>query len=159
MATILQQRGLCVEGAKIEWYPCTTARTWYQGEFVYLTGTAGRISECASDATTTIGMAASDNAASAADTMMPVYVCTPDTRYEVNCYHTTATSASIANALVGNSYNLKAGTLLQYCNRASAGAPFFHVEKLSSKDAENDMFGRLIVSICPEAAQLGKSID
>jgi len=159
MATIQQQNGICVEGLRIEWYPCVTARTWYQGEFVYITATGGRIQECATDATTTIGMAASDNAASAVDTMMPVYVCDPNTRYEVNCYHGTPANATIMNSMVGKSYNMFAATVSSYLDKEDQDVPFFHVEKLSGKDEENDLFGRLIVTITPEVAQLGKSID
>lgn len=159
MATILQQRGICVEGAKIEYFPVTASRTIYAGEFVYITSTAGRIQECTSDCTVTCGMMAADSLAQAVDTLVPVYVPTPDTRYELNVYHGTPASATIAKKLVGNSYNIFAGTKAMYVDRNDQTVPFFKVEKLSEKDEENDLFGRLIVSIVPEVAQVAKSLD
>lgn len=159
MATIQQQRAICCEGAKIEWFPVTTGRTIYAGEFVYITSTAGRIQECASDCTVTCGMMAADSIAQAADTLVPVYVPTPDTRYELNVYHVTPTSATTAKALVGKSYNIFAGTSVMYLDRNDQTVPFFKVEKLSEKDAVHDLFGRVIVSIVPEVAQVAKSID
>ena len=159
MATILQQSGLCVEGAKLEYFPCMGGRTWYEGEFVYISGTAGQLKECASSATNCVGMAASDNASKDANTMMPVYVCAPDTLYEVNVYHSTPANATIAYGLVGQEFELFAGTNMQYCNREATTAKFFHVEKLSPKDTQNDLFGRVIVKVTTIAAQTGRAAE
>jgi len=159
MATILQQRGICVEGAKIEYFPVTAGLTFYAGEMLYITSTAGRVQECSSDCTVTCGMAAADNAAAAVDTLVPVYVPTPNTRYEFNVYHGTPASATTAKVLVGNSYNIFAGTKVMYVDRNDQTVPFFKIEKLSEKDVEGDLFGRVIVSIVPEVAQVAKSLD
>lgn len=153
MATILQQIAHCVQGGKIEWYPCTAARTWYKGEFLYLT-TVGRMTECGSSATVTCGMAADDNAADVVDTSHPVYVPTEMTMFEMNSYHSTPTSATTHIGMIGQSYNYFAATATAYCDRSATTVPFFKVNKLSEKDASGDLFGRVIVSLVPEVCQI-----
>jgi hypothetical protein len=146
MATILQQISHCVQGGKIEWFPCTAARTWYKGEFLYLT-TVGRLTECGSSATVTCGMAADDNAADSVGVSHPVYVPTEMTMFEMNTYHSTPASATTTISLVGQSFNYFAATATAYCDRSATTVPFFKVNKLSEKDASGDLFGRVIVSL------------
>lgn len=159
MATILQQKAICVKGAKVEWYPTAAAQTWSEGAFLYK-DIYGRLTICTSGATTTIGMAASANAADTVNTSYPVYVPTSVTEFEMNTYHSTPASATTTISLVGNSYNYRAATspMASYCDRSATTVPFFKVVKLSEKDTAGDLFGRVIVQLVPEVCQVYHSL-
>lgn len=153
MSTILQRKAKCVQGMKIEWYPVAASQTWYGGQFVYLNA-YGRMTQCSSSATTTCGMAASDNSSATIDYLYPVYVPTELALFEMNTYHSTPASATTTISMVGQSYNYFSATVGAYCNRSATTAPFFHVVKLSEKDKAGDLFGKVIVNLVPEVCQL-----
>jgi hypothetical protein len=104
-------------------------------------------------------MAASHSLSAAVDTKIPIYVPDEDTIFELNTIHSTPASATTIQSLVGNSYNYTSASYWCYVNRAYQTVPFFHVEAMSPKDAEYDLFGRLWCSVVPEVRQVAGKIS
>lgn len=157
MATINQQKPIVVRGGRIEYFPVAAAQTIYRGQFCYL-DSYGRATVCSSNASVTVGMSVADSSSQTVNTQIPIYVPDEDTIFELNVIHSTPASATIVKSLLGTSYNYTSASYGCYVNRSYTTTPFFHVEAMSPKDAENDLFGRLWCTVVPEVRQVGGDV-
>lgn len=96
--------------ALIREYPEAASQSFKAGQLVYLA--SGKVTACASDATTILGIALSD-ASGTQDTSIPVHVFTPEDIIRIKCHDGTSEVTS-DNATLGAAYAIRVASNVVY---------------------------------------------
>lgn len=132
-------------------FPEAASQSFKAGEFVYLV--SGKVTVCADDATSILGMAAHD-ASGTTNTNVIVYLAHPDNVFEANVYHSTPASAVTAITQVGVNYALQVDSNKSYVDIEDTSHDAFVVIGISEKDAVGDVYGRVHFQVLNTVAQL-----
>jgi len=142
----------------VRYYPEAASQSFKAGQFVYLNG--GKVTICADDATTILGMAVRD-ASGTTDKACPVYIANPDTIFEANVYHSDEASAVTAITQVGTVYALQVDdtTGYNYVDIEDTTNKAYQVIDLSPKDEAGDKYGRVHFQVIDSVAQTRYDLD
>lgn len=132
-------------------YPEAASQSFKAGQFVYLA--SGKVTVCADDATTILGMAMQD-ATGVTDSDILVALAVPENTFEANVYHGTPASAVTAITQVGVNYALQVDSNKCYVDIEDTSHDAFVVRAISRKDAVGDQYGRVIFQVLAAASQV-----
>ncbi len=156
MATITLQRAKCVKtisgnAPESLVFPEAANQSLKAGQVVYVV--SGKVTECASDATSIAGMAVAD-ASTVTDTDCEIYVANSDSVFEMNVYHATPGSAITAVTTPTTAYGIVVANNKCYVDIAEVTATSILVRNLSELDAVGDTYGRIHGQVLTDIRQL-----
>lgn len=137
----------------VKHFPEAASQSFKKGEFVYLA--SGKVTVCASDATTILGMAMQD-ATGTTDTSLPVFVATASTLFVGNVYHGTPGSAITAVTTCfpdAGPYALYVASNKHHVDIGDTGHDSILPVALDGRDTVGDTYGRIEFKLLPAVLQ------
>jgi len=132
-------------------YPEAASQSFKVGQLLCI-DTAGRVKAIA-DAGVKLWGIAMEDASGTTDNLVQVDLILPGDRLIVSCYHATAASAVMANANVGDTYQVITSSNVTYLDKSSTSTPLFKVLARMPEDAATDIYPRLICTILSACLQ------
>lgn len=153
MATIVKQKINRYGGmnSNILQYPEASGQSFKAGQILYL-NTSGQVAVTADGGVLAIGIANQD-ASGTANTLIDVDVIRPGDWFEITCYHATAASAVMADANVGDLYQLISVSNVAYLDKSATSTNMFKVVARKAQYSATDTFPRLIVCVLTACLQ------
>jgi hypothetical protein len=138
---------------QIRHFPEAADQSFKTGQFVYLA--SGKVTECPSDPTAVLGMAAHDASGNVNDSVA-VHVINGDTEFEVNVFFDGDDDEDdqIAITNIGNIFGMLVDDNKCHCDLSDTTNLVFMVKGISVRDKAGDLYGRAIVDVIPSKAQL-----
>jgi hypothetical protein len=131
-------------------YTEAASQTYTQGAAVYLV--AGKVTECADDATVILGFAMQD-ASGTTDAIAPVVLAQDGTCFRANAYHAAVGSSAAAVTMLDDKWGLEELNGRFHVDVGQAGADSVQIVKFISDIGDTYPFCEFVV--LPEAQQLG----
>lgn len=145
------------DGGLLKTYPEAASQSFKHGEFVYLV--SGKVTVCASDATSILGMAMRD-ASGTTDTDIPVLVADQDTIFRGNVYHASAGSAVTAVTTCypdAGPYALYVASNKHHVDIEDTGHDAILPVALDNRDTVGDTYGRIYFKLLPAVLQFART--